>query len=268
MQRPVAEVTIFEGLAILVTLAVARDHHSHAGPTVTLVSHGARIPIIASYSVLLELAAAKTVTRIVSARIGIIAEHRIADTISQLTVISHRACVAVFAFAAIKDLIPTARFTIARIDGTFVAVVTEVHIVTTDFVGLIDVTIAVVVHPVADLGCRLCRIASPQPLLEADALASTGSPLVGNLAGSPERTRNGLVGAGAFARIGHTLQRAQAVNCLRLLAGETPGAILISLAVPAAETKSPTVGNASINLPPRGSAIRTGRARLAEIREI
>ncbi len=145
----IAKVTIFEGIAIVVRLAIAGDGCPGALASLALVGNGAWVAVVAVGKVVLEMATTGAVTGVVGARVIIIADNGIANADASLAIVRCGAGVAILAFALVEELVGASSFPVAGIGGTLVAVVTEVDEVATYFIWFVLEAVAVVIQSVA-----------------------------------------------------------------------------------------------------------------------
>jgi len=123
------------------------------------------------------LAAAQTITRIVSTGIVVITIDRSADALSSFTVVTNGASIAVDALPFIQGSIDTAALPCARIFGA------RIDIIAGRFVYG---TVAVVIKAVANLGFGWGSIAVGEARLRADPLSLAGAKFVGDFATGPK----------------------------------------------------------------------------------
>ena len=268
IERSVAEVAIFKGLAIGGCLAIAIHCHSRTFPGTTLVRHGTGVTIITSRLVALVEAAPSLVTGVVSTRIVIIAIHRLAYADAGITVICDGTGVPIEALTFIEGHVRASRYALTRVISTGVTVITEAHILVVFEEPLVDVPVTVIIKAIAEFQGRLLSIASGEPLGAADSLTVAGAKLVGHVAGSPEGELDRRSGARADPRISNTLGGADAVDGDGSRTGEAPGAVIVVHTEAAAESSLATIVDADVIGPAHALAVGPQCARAAEIGKI
>jgi len=185
LQHPVAHIPVFQGLAILVHLAVAGYAHPQALSGLTLVRHGAGIFIIAGVAVVFEQTTSQPITSVIGARVLILADDRVPDALAFLAMISRGAGVTIQAFSPGKVLIRTPILPLAAIIGATVPVIADADVLPFEQIGFIKLPVAVVIQAVAYLLLRGLGIAVGQSFVGAHPLSLAGSKFAGDLTGSP-----------------------------------------------------------------------------------
>jgi len=169
----VAKVTIFQGLAVGILLAVTIDGISRALALAAFVSDGARVTIVTFGQVGGEDTAARVIARIIGAGVVIIALHRGPDANTIVTVIRHGTGVSILAFVVADRGMLTTGLALARIGGAIVTVVTKIDILPFDKGSFVHISITVIVDSVADLLGRVGSIAITYSGFTADPFADT-----------------------------------------------------------------------------------------------
>jgi len=108
IEGPVAEVVIFKLSAVSIALAIALQGKPEALTLVTFVGHGALVAVVTVGAVVFIETTAQAVTRIVSARIVVVAIDGSTDTLSFLAVVTNGASVTVDALSSLKVHLLTA----------------------------------------------------------------------------------------------------------------------------------------------------------------
>jgi len=127
-QRAVAQVPVFEFLAVRVGLATAVQGISRALTLSALVVHRAGLAVVARKVVGLIDAPFFPRARIVCARVGIVADQGRTDTGPVLTVVSHSAGIPVHALGSGLGLVEAATLASTRIDRALVGGVTRLFV--------------------------------------------------------------------------------------------------------------------------------------------
>lgn len=201
----VAAVAILQVQAIGIGLALAIHRSPHTLATVAAVGHGADIAIVAYRVVILETAAAETVTAIRSARVGIVTFDGAPQADSPLAMVPDGARIAIFAFAAIEGIDLAPGFARAGIRRALVAVVTQRNVDPFDQTRLVHLSITVVIHAVAAFSGGDPRITLGEPGLRAGPLSSAHPKVISVVAGCPEPQCGRFGGTGTDPCVGHTL---------------------------------------------------------------
>jgi len=183
-QSAVAQVAVFQSLTICVHEAVARHRNSNAVAVDALVRHCTGVAIIAGKRVRVEIAAAGGGADVVGARVVVVALQRVRDAGACFAMVGHRAGVSVAALPFGHRFVAASFFAEAGVCSALVAIVAHVHIKTVDQIGFINLTVAVIVQPVAHLGPGYRCIAIPESVVGADPLAVTETEFVFHLARS------------------------------------------------------------------------------------
>ncbi len=100
------------------------------------------------------MASSGLVTGIVGTRIVVVTLHRGAQADSLNAQVCYRAGIPVLALVAVQGCMLAACFSGAKVRGTFIAIVTEVDEIPALGCGFIDIVVAIVIHPVANLSDR------------------------------------------------------------------------------------------------------------------
>jgi len=194
------------------------------------------------------LAPAKPIAGVVRARVGIVAEHWVANTLPNFTMIPNGAGIAVLALAAFQYFVVAADLAVTGVDGTLIAVVTEVNVVPANLIRLIDIAVAIVINTVAGLGLRNRSITVTQTTFQANTFAHASTPLSNNLASGPKRQLYRLLGAWTLPSISHALQYADPIDGDCRETRKTPGAVFVKFAVAAAKPEAVVIGDTRIFL--------------------
>lgn len=148
-ERPVAKVTIFQNSTVGVVLAFAVHRKTTALALAALVVDGARVTIIAGPGVELRSAPAKTIAKIVSTWIVVVADNGQPGADASFAVVTHGTRVTIRTLTFREDLMIATRLSHAGILGTGVIVITRIDVVPLHCIGFVDLAIAIVVDTVA-----------------------------------------------------------------------------------------------------------------------
>jgi len=175
-QEAVAQVPVFEGLAVLVFDALAIHRIPGTLAFAALVRYRAGVGIVAVGLVVLSRAAAESVADVVRAGIAVVARDGQTQADSVLAMVADRAHVSVDALALVEVLVQAPILPDASVFGAVIVVVADVLVFSPDQRRIVDLAVAVVVHAVATLLLRNSRIAVRQPLFGAYSLSLADSP--------------------------------------------------------------------------------------------
>ena len=204
-QGPVAKVTVFQGGAVGISLAFARESGTTATALLAVVGYGAGVLIVACPNICRVLAAACVGADVVGTRIAIVALHRVPEAGACDAVICHGAGVAILAGSTLQQFVGAALLGQAFVLCAIIVVVAKVNVGALHEVRLVNLTVAVVVETVASLNGRGERVTLKKPVFRADSLALAESKSVFNFAGCPEGEGHRIPGARTLPRVGHAL---------------------------------------------------------------
>ena len=267
-ESAVAEVAVLQLRTVGILLAVACDGIAGTDSCGAGVCHGAWVVVVAGGLVELEVAAPQPVADIVGTGVVVVASDGRSHADSLFAVVSDGARVSVQAFPRFEDVVGTTVGPVAGVLGAVIVVVAEVYVVASDLLWFVGFSIAIVVHAIAGFLSRFGGVARGKPLRCADGLALALTPLVAATTRRPQQQLSRLLGAGADARVRHALHRLQAVRGQDIFAREAPGALLAVAAPAAAEATALSVVDADVLGTAYSLAVRPGRARPAEVREV
>jgi len=158
-QSSIAQITVFKGCAITVTHAFAGNLGPGANAVAAFISHRAGIAIVAVNAIGFVVTTAGFAARIVGAGIVVVTIHRLSNTNTALAVVGHSARIPIYALSLVQCAIDTSISSQATILSTAVAILTKMYEVTAHQIRLVNITIAIIIGPVADLFGRQHRIA-------------------------------------------------------------------------------------------------------------
>jgi len=188
------------------------------------VRHGARIPVIAIGTVVLEQTPSQAVAGIVGAHVAVVTDDRVARTNTVFAVIAHGARVPVNALALGQVLVGASSLSVANIFGAIVVVVAQVYVVTAHVLGFVHIAVTVVVDSVAALRGRNSRITGGQTFFRAYPEAPANPVFVTRLARGGQRQFNRLARARADPGISDALGDLHPFHGHSLDTGEPPRA--------------------------------------------
>jgi hypothetical protein len=228
----IAQVVVFEGLAIGIDETIACDLCAATDALLTMVAHGAGILIVAVSGYGRIAAAPRFGADIVGTGILIFADYRVTGADALGAVVGDGTGVGVTAILFVGDFVDASLLAAADVFGAIVVIEAEVNEVTVDEIGLINVTIAIVVQPITDFG-RWCRgITAGQPGLNAGALAGAGAKVVADSAGSAQTQGNRAFGAGTDTGVVDALLECCAGTGGAFLTRKSPWTIAIFRTLP------------------------------------
>jgi len=213
IERTIAEITIFQGPAIIARFAVATDANTDATSSVTLICYSTGVAVVAIRTVVLIETATHFVAVIVSARVVVIAIHRLPDADPRIAMVSNRTWVAVKTLPLGQRRMATAGVAIAKVVGAWIAIITEAQVFVVLQDSFINIAITIIVEPITAFphghGCvtKSKTVGTTHPFTFAEP------KLILRCAGGPERQFNGSLGAGANSRIGNALLCVNPVDC-------------------------------------------------------
>jgi len=158
-QGAIAEVAIFKRSTIFVRLAITRNWCAGALTGGAEIPDGTRVAVIASCGIVNKRAATKAITGIVGAGIAVVTGDWRTGANSGFAMVADGTSITIDTLAFAQGLVDAAILSLAEVCGTGIAIIAGTDILPFHKDPLIHVTVAVVVHSVANLSRGLGGIA-------------------------------------------------------------------------------------------------------------